>query len=142
MKLEIKSRFDKKILYADESESLRVLIEAAIKSRANLTGADLTGANLRVANLREANLTGATMPLGEKWEEYLKAVVPALLMAGGHSLENVATPERWECHSWDNCPMAAAFDVNREEETPLFLRCRVREFVQLHDAGLIQRPQV
>lgn len=40
----------------------------------------------------------------------------------------------------NNCPMAAAFGVVSENETPLLLRPRVREFVQYFDARLIPNP--
>lgn len=36
--------------------------------------------------------------------------------------------------------MAVAFGVTSEAETPLLLRPRVRQFVQLFDAGLIPCP--
>jgi len=69
MKIEIKSRFDGSVLFALETESLKLCVEAAVKSKANLSGADLrdadlsgaylSGANLRSANLRDAYLSGA-----------------------------------------------------------------------------------
>jgi len=61
-KLQIKSRWNsEKILYQGEAESFKVLIEAAVKSGANLRGANLHGANLRGANLQSANLRGANL---------------------------------------------------------------------------------
>lgn len=114
---------------------------------AYLRGADLGGANLEDANLRGADLVGAkfddktVMPYGETWREYLEHVVPQLLIAGGKPLAAVACEEHWKCNSWENCPMAAAFDVHSESDTPLLLRPRVREFVQLFDAGLIPMPK-
>lgn len=44
MKYEIKSRWDWNIIYADEAESFRALVGAAVKARANLAGANLAGA--------------------------------------------------------------------------------------------------
>ena len=44
--------------------------------------ANLTGAYLERPDLEGATLTGAIMPHGETWEQYLSEVVPALLVAG------------------------------------------------------------
>ena len=104
---------------------------------ASLYGANLDGANLDGANLDGANLDGATLPTGEVWAEYLSRVLPALLAAGGKTVEEVMAAGAWECHGWTNCPMATAFGVNRESKTPPLLRPRVRQFVQFFDAGLI-----
>ena len=76
MKFEIKNRWNCSVIFSLETESLKLCIEAAIKSEAdlrganlyeadlreaNLRGADLRGANLRGANLRGANLRGADL---------------------------------------------------------------------------------
>ena len=66
MKFEIKHRYSGAVLFSLETESIRLCIEAAVRSRANLCGADLSsadlyGANLPSANLRGANLYGANM---------------------------------------------------------------------------------
>ena len=61
MKFEIKSRWDASVLFSLETDSLKLCIEAAVKSRANLRGADLGGADLRGANLGSANLGGADL---------------------------------------------------------------------------------
>ena len=61
MKFEIKSRWDSKILFSIETESLKLAVEAAVKCKANLREANLWGANLRGANLWEANLRGADL---------------------------------------------------------------------------------
>jgi hypothetical protein len=128
---------------------------------ANLTGANLTGANLTDANLRGANLTGANLtganltyayltganladaknlrlPTGETWDEYLTETLPALLTAGGKSLESFT--EHWQCHTWDNCPMAHAFGGNSLNDVPILLRPRAEQFIQLFDAGQIPWP--
>jgi len=61
-KLQIKSRWNsEKILYQGEAESFKVLIEAAVKSGANLRGADLQSADLRSADLQSADLYGANL---------------------------------------------------------------------------------
>ena len=67
MKFEIKNRFTGAVLFALETESLKLTVEAAVKSGADLRGAylrgadlggaDLCGADLRGAYLRGANLT-------------------------------------------------------------------------------------
>ena len=63
MKLSILSRFDALLLFEYESEenSLKITLQAAVKSGANLDGADLRGANLYGANLDGANLRGANL---------------------------------------------------------------------------------
>jgi uncharacterized protein YjbI with pentapeptide repeats len=113
---------------------------------ASLDGASLNGANLYGASLYGANLYGAklsettVMPNGETWKKYLSEVMPALLVAGGLTMAQVCDPAHWNCHDWNNCPMAAAFGVESEDQTPALLRPRVREFVQLFDAKLIPNP--
>lgn len=111
---------------------------------ANLLGANLSGANLFGANLSGANLSGAdlsvstVMPGGYTWTEYLNELVPQLLTAGGKDLSMFT--DVWSCHSWDNCPMALAFDVHGLGEVPILYREQARFFVQLFDAELIPNP--
>ena len=59
MKVEIKSRWNASVLFSLETESLKLCVEAAVKSGAYLTGAYLTGADLRGADLTDADLRGA-----------------------------------------------------------------------------------
>ena len=63
MKASILSRFDASLLFEYESEenSLKITLQAAVKSGANLNGANLRCANLDGANLRGANLNGADL---------------------------------------------------------------------------------
>jgi hypothetical protein len=61
MKFEIKSRWDSTILFTAETASLLLAVEAAIKSRANLSGANLSDANLSGANLSRADLSYANL---------------------------------------------------------------------------------
>jgi hypothetical protein len=66
MKFEIKSRWYGSVLFSVETENLKVAVELAIKSGANLSEANLSeanlyGANLYGANLYEANLYGANL---------------------------------------------------------------------------------
>jgi len=56
MKFEIKSRFTGTVLFSLECGSLKLCVEAAVKS-----GADLYGANLGDANLGDADLGGANL---------------------------------------------------------------------------------
>ena len=48
----------------------------------------------------------------------------------------------WECHQWENCPMAVAYDIRGPDEAPVLVRPWVRLFVQLFDAKLLKRPEV
>ena len=59
MIFEIKHRFSGSVLFSLETESLKLCVEAAVKSGANLRGANLDGANLDGAYLRGAHLGGA-----------------------------------------------------------------------------------
>ena len=62
MKFEIKHRFSGSVLFSLKTESLKLCVEAAVKSGANLYGAYLYGANLSGANLYGADLYGADLP--------------------------------------------------------------------------------
>ena len=61
MKFEIKSRWNCEVLFSLETQSLKLCIEAAVNSRADLRGANLYGADLCSANLYDANLYGADL---------------------------------------------------------------------------------
>ena len=61
MKYEIKGRFSGSVMFAVEAGSLRIALEMAVKSRADLSGADLYGANLYGANLYGADLSRANL---------------------------------------------------------------------------------
>lgn len=61
MKIEIKSRYDNSVLFAVEAGSLKLAVEAAVKSRASLDGASLDGASLDRAKLDEASLVRASL---------------------------------------------------------------------------------
>jgi hypothetical protein len=115
----------------------------AYLSFADLSVADLSGPNLRGANLRRArNRSDWTMPDGFKFSKYLSDVVPALLTSGGKTLKEVLETGCWQCHSWENCPMHAAFGIDSSEEAPPLLIPRVKEFVQFFDQGLIPEPKL
>ena len=63
MKIEIKSCFTDKVLFAHEAEenSIKITLKAALSASASLRGASLRGANLCGANLRDADLCGADL---------------------------------------------------------------------------------
>ena len=59
MKYEIKSRFNGKVVFSVEAESLKVAVEIAVKTGANLSEANLSRTNLYGADLSGADLSGA-----------------------------------------------------------------------------------
>ena len=61
MKFEIKHRITGAVLFELECGSLKLCVEAAIKSGANLSYADLSYANLSYADLSSANLRSANL---------------------------------------------------------------------------------
>jgi uncharacterized protein YjbI with pentapeptide repeats len=61
MKFEIKHKISGSVLFSLETESMKLCIEAAIKSSTDLSFADLRSANLRSANLRSADLSSADL---------------------------------------------------------------------------------
>jgi len=61
MNYEIKNRWNGQVIFSLETTSLKLCVQAAIKSEANLREADLREADLRGASLREANLYGADL---------------------------------------------------------------------------------
>jgi len=66
MNIQIQTRLGGKLLFEAEAPSIKVALELALKSGADLSNADLSGADLRDANLsgadlRDANLSGANL---------------------------------------------------------------------------------
>ncbi len=59
MKIEIKSIYSGSVLFSFQTESLKLALEAGVKSGAYLKGADLNGADLNGAYLKGAYLSGA-----------------------------------------------------------------------------------
>jgi hypothetical protein len=125
---------------------LGAVVGATRLRNATLRDADLSNAYLLDADLTGADLAGAHMskstflPTGETWEEYCTEVVPALLTAGGKSLEEVVS--YWHGLTWPNCPLAVAFGVSALEDVPALYRPRAEQFAQLYDAGLLRKPKV
>ena len=74
MKIEIKSRWDAKVLFSIETESWKLALEAAVKYGADLSGADLSRANLSGANLSRANLSRADLSRADlSWADLFRA---------------------------------------------------------------------
>lgn len=61
MHIEIRSRWSDESLFAIETDSWRLAVEAAVQHGADLRGATLYGANLRGTTLSEADLSEATL---------------------------------------------------------------------------------
>ena len=61
MKFEIRHRYSGAVLFSLETESLKLCVEAAVKSRADLRGSDLSGSDLRGSDLRWSNLRGSNL---------------------------------------------------------------------------------
>ena len=61
MIFEIKHRYSGAVLFSLETKSMRLCVEAAVGSSADLRGANLSGADLRGANLCDANLCRANL---------------------------------------------------------------------------------
>ena len=82
MKIEIKHRITGRVLFSLETESLKLCVEAAVRSIADLRGAYLRdadlrdaylrGADLRDADLRDADLRGAYLRDADLRDAYLR----------------------------------------------------------------------
>jgi len=59
--IEIKSRYDQKVIFSAEATSIKMCLEIAVKKSADLGGADLGDAYLGGADLRGAYLGGADL---------------------------------------------------------------------------------
>lgn len=67
----------------------------------------------------------------------MREFVPTLLTAGGRALTDILTPKVWNCHNWDNCPMAAAFNTTGLFRVPLLHQHAAEEFITYFDAELL-----
>jgi hypothetical protein len=121
---------------------VRARLDRARLVGASLVRASLDGASLDGASLDGASLVRASLEPKLTWEQYLSDVVPALLTAGGKTLAEVLATGCWRCHTWDNCPMHAAFGIKTSDEGPVLLRPRIKEFVRFFDSGLIPEPKL
>ena len=139
MLIKITRWWDGTTLHELESTDLRTAVIELVGKSADLRDADLRDADLRGADLRGAkNIAQAKnlrLPTGEMWDEYLRDVVPALLTAGGKTLESFQG--HWQCHTWDNCPMAHAHSTSNLEGVPALLRPRAVQFIQFFDGRQI-----
>jgi pentapeptide repeat protein len=61
MKIEILNRYTNAVIFAIDADSKRAAVEAAVRSRADLSWADLSWADLSGANLSWADLSGADL---------------------------------------------------------------------------------
>ena len=61
MEIEIKNRFNGAVLFSCEARSIKLAVNLAIESRANLSWANLSEANLSGANLSGADLSEANL---------------------------------------------------------------------------------
>ena len=63
MKIEIKNRFTGDVIFTHECENntIKITVEEAVKSKANLSDANLSHANLSHVNLSDANLSDANL---------------------------------------------------------------------------------
>ena len=82
MNYQIKCRFTGVIRFELECESMKLCVEAAIKSRADLRYANLRGANLCDINLRCADLYGADLSGANLYGADLGEVVGKMLSEG------------------------------------------------------------
>jgi uncharacterized protein YjbI with pentapeptide repeats len=150
MKFAIKNRWTSAVQFEAEIEccddvplsiKMGLSLKWAYKTGADLEGADLKGADLKGANLEGADLKGAYLKgaylENETFEKYLTEVVPALLTAGGKTLQQIRDSKCFDCHTWTNCPMHVAFDIENANDGPILLRPRIKEFVRMFDQGLI-----
>src|SRR5258706_5624239 len=65
MIIEIKQRFSGAVLFALETKSLKLCVQAAVEQKISLSEADLRGADLRGADLSEADLRGADLSMAD-----------------------------------------------------------------------------
>lgn len=85
MLIEITNWYTGAVLFRVEIGNLKLAVEAAVASRADLGGADLGGAKA-VDTMR--------LETGETLHEYRTIVVPALLAAGGHPVPDARADQR------------------------------------------------
>ena len=76
-------------------------------------------------------------PLIAKIRAFVNADLIPLLSAGGR-IEEALKPEHWECHEWQNCPMAAAFGVVNLDQIPSKWRDKAEFNARQFDCGLIR----
>jgi uncharacterized protein YjbI with pentapeptide repeats len=100
VKIKIEHRYGRAVLFAIEAGSLRLAVEAALKSEADLSWANLRWADLSEANLSLANLSEADLSLANlRWADLSEAdLSKADLRWANLSEANL----RWADLSWAN----------------------------------------
>lgn len=123
-------------------------------SRAKLVGADLSGANFIFSDIFQSNFAGAifsddtVIETADTWREYLDSVVPALLTAGGKTVEQIVKAGAWDPSSWPpgptwvHTPVGVAFGVPDHDELPKLLWPRVVQFDWYFVNDLIPKPRI
>jgi len=98
MKFEIKHRFNVSVLFSLECESLKICVEAAVKSKTDLGDADLRGAYLRGADLRDAHLGGADLRGADLRDAHLGGAY----LGGADLAAHMGQPDGWFAWTyWD-----------------------------------------
>ena len=91
MKFEIKHRLNGSVLFALETESLKLCVQAAVENKANLRGANLSGADLYGADLRDADLRGANLS---------GADLSGANLSGAGFVETLGQPNGWYAYTY------------------------------------------
>ncbi len=146
MKIEIKNRFNGPVLFSLETDSIKLALEAAIKSGANLGGAYLMSANLGGAYLSGANVASVcwpapTMVLLANWDRIGDALTLDLMRYDADNHPDPKSFLRWaktgECpFSKINIQRSANFLENPKLIKPSFLRRKPKSAYQLMQALL------
>ena len=102
-----------------------------------MRGADLRGANLRGANLWGADLQNAILPDGRKFEDYLLDPLAGICSEPDAVSRALSA---WGSHTWQDCPMHAAFGWNNISDAPKDKQLLVSAFIALFDAKLLPKP--
>jgi hypothetical protein len=117
MKFEIKSWLNWGVLFSLETESMKLCLEAAVKSGADLSGANLSGAYLSGAYLSGANLSGANLSGADLSRAYLSRanLSRAYLSRANLSRANLSGA------NLSGANLSGAIGVNKHLCTPLLL---------------------
>ena len=97
MRFEIKNRFTGSVLFSLETNSMKLCVEAAVKSGADLVGAYLRGAYLVGAYLGDADLRGAYLG-GAKIKDDIPITKGPIQIPGLHWFVTI-----WDCHMQIGC---------------------------------------
>jgi len=126
MKFEIKSWINGGVLFSCETESLKLAVELAVKSHANLSYANLHNANLSYANLSYANLSYANLHNANLSYADLR---DADLYNADLSYANLSYAD-----------LCAAKNVNKNRCTPLLVLCdqpgKIRAYKLVTEKGV------